>query len=280
MHAQQRTQIHGHRGCSGHGPENTVPAFLHAVGSGCHWLELDVVITADDHVLVSHEPWMDHQKCLDPLGRSFTEEQGRDINIFMLPLVEVQRYHCVTGNEVIDKPAFRDHIHKPTLSETVQAVDRSADPHSIAKPGFNIEVKSDPALYGSFQPGPSRFAELVVHEVVALGIAERCIIQSFDVAILEAVRALEPMIPVALLVENEEGLDANLLRLSFKPDLYSPAFAMANEAMAKALRTKSIGLLVWTVNEVVDMERMLRLGVDGIITDHPERAMALVYSRY
>ncbi|MFZ1618960.1 MAG: glycerophosphodiester phosphodiesterase family protein, partial [Flavobacteriales bacterium] len=112
------------------------------------------------------------------------------------------------------------------------------------------------------------------------GIAERCIIQSFDVAILEAVRALEPMIPVALLVENEEGLDANLLRLSFKPDLYSPAFAMANEAMAKALRTKSIGLLVWTVNEVVDMERMLRLDVDGIITDHPERAIALVNSRY
>lgn len=270
------TQVHGHRGCSGHGPENTVPAFLHAARTGCQWLELDVVITADDQVLVSHEPWMDHHACRDPHGKPITQEQGRSVNIFKLSLEEVQRYQCFS--EVDADSAHR--VHKPTLAETVQAVDRFAEQRTITPPGFNIEVKSEPALYGSFQLEPRRFAELVVQEVIALGIAQRCIIQSFDVAILEAVHGLAPLIPVALLVENADGMEANLQRLTFTPNYYSPAFSIANAQLAEQLRERNIGLLVWTVNEETDIEGMLELGVDGIITDFPERAMALVGKRY
>ena len=276
MQPTHHTQIHGHRGCSRHGPENTVPAFLHATGTGCQWIELDVVITADDHVLVSHEPWMDHHTCLDPQGKPLTQEQGRGINIFKLPLEDVQRYQCFSEAGT----AAPQHIHKPTLAETVNAVDRFAEQRNIAKPGFNIEVKSEPALYATFQPEAGRFAALVVQEVIALGIAERSIIQSFDVAILEALHASTPQIPLALLVENADGMEANLQRLSFTPDYYSPAFSIANKQLAEQLREKGIGLLVWTVNEEADMVNLLDLGVDGIITDLPEGAMALVRARH
>ncbi|MEO7080547.1 MAG: glycerophosphodiester phosphodiesterase family protein, partial [Flavobacteriales bacterium] len=88
------TQVHGHRGCADAVPANTIPAFLRATATGCHWLEMDVVITGDDQVLVSHEPWMDHLICRDPEGRAISEVEGRAINIFQLPLAEVQRYGC------------------------------------------------------------------------------------------------------------------------------------------------------------------------------------------
>src|SRR6218665_2343231 len=59
-------EVHGHRGCRGLMPENTIPAFLAAAEMGCEWIELDVVITGDGHVLVSHEPWMEHRICRTP----------------------------------------------------------------------------------------------------------------------------------------------------------------------------------------------------------------------
>ncbi|MFZ1618883.1 MAG: glycerophosphodiester phosphodiesterase family protein, partial [Flavobacteriales bacterium] len=169
--------------------------------------------------------------------------------------------------------------YKPTLPEVVRAVDAASAERNMAAPSFNIEIKSEPQLYGTFQPPPDGFAELVLREVRSLGIADRCILQSFDPAVLEAVHVLKPELPLALLVENAEGLEANISKLSFVPNYYSPAFSIVNTRMAAELREKGIGLLVWTVNEDADIFRMLDVGVSGIITDKPKRAMALIAER-
>ncbi len=269
------TQVHGHRGCADAVPANTIPAFLRATATGCHWLEMDVVITGDDHVLVSHEPWMDHLICRDSQGRAISEVEGRAINIFQLPLAEVQRYGCFPSGGNDGTKGFSS-APKPTLAEMVQAVRSFAKHSGIPVPGFNIEVKSEPALYGSFQPAPASFAERVVQEVIALGIAEQCIIQSFDIAILETVHLIVPQIPLALLVDNADGWEINLDRLSFTPAYYSTAFSLTNAQLAAAIQSRGIGLLVWTVNEAADMHRMLELGVAGLITDRPKAAMALL----
>ena len=269
------TQIHGHRGCDDAVPPNTIPAFLRATATGCQWLEMDVVITGDDHVLVSHEPWMDHLTCIDPEGRVISEKEGRAINIFRMPLAEVQRYGCLPARDNSGVNSISS-VPKPTLAEMVHAVRNLAKDSAIPVPGFNIEVKSDPRLYGSYQPAPSRFAELVVQDVITLGIAEHCIIQSFDTAILETVHLIAAQIPLALLVDNTDGSEINLDRLSFTPAYYSTAFSLASAQMRMALQSRGIGLLVWTVNEEADMQRMLDLGVAGLITDRPRAALALL----
>jgi len=273
------TQVHGHRGCEGPVPANTIPAFLMATATGCHWLEMDVVITGDDRVLVSHEPWMDHQVCRNAEGNKLSEEEGRAINIFTLPLAEVQRFGCVPANHGGGHVPPKEGWHKPTLAEVVRAVDAFALERGIRPPSFNIEIKSEPQLYGTFQPPPAEFAELVLLDVAALGIAARCIVQSFDPSVLEVAHVLVPEIPVALLVDNAGGLEADFQRLSFTPAYYGPAFSIANPRLAEELREKGVGLLVWTVNEEVDMLRMLDLGVDGLITDRPAEAMALIATR-
>ena len=271
-----RPEIHGHRGCRGLLPENTLPAFLKAAELGCDWLEMDVVITADSQVLVSHEPWMEHRICRTPQGDSITEQQAHRFNIYRMSLAEAQKFDCGSAHHPDFPDQENSRQHKPTLREVVEAVDEKAMEDGNMGVGFNIEIKSDPALYDTWQPRPARFAELVLAQLDSLGISARAIIQSFDPAVLEEVHRIDEDMPVALLVDNSDGLEANLKRLSFTPAYYSPAFELVDKDLAKELDARDIALLVWTVNDKADIKRMLKLGVGGIITDQPEKVIALV----
>lgn len=265
--------IHGHRGCRGLLPENTVPAFLKATEIGCDFLEMDVVISGDGQVVVSHEPWMDHRICLDPDGDPINMETEREHNLYRMSVKEIRTYDCGS----LENPDFPEQdqrkAYKPLLHDIVDAVDEHALLSGVAPPSFNIEIKSDPALYGTFQPEPLAFVQIVLATLDSIGISERCILQSFDPAILEAVHVERPDIPVALLVETDAALDTQLAHLTFKPNIYSPHFSLADTTLLNALRTKDIELVVWTVNEPKDIRQMLDLGVDGIISDYPDRVV-------
>jgi len=268
--------IHGHRGCRGLLPENTIPAFLKATELGCDFLELDVIISKDGQVIISHEPWMSNLLCLTPDGDPILEADEQRHNLYTMTVAEIQRYDCGS----IEHPDFPDQdqrkTNKPTLRELLEQVDEHALLSGVAPPSFNIEIKSDPALYGTFQPQPVPFAHAVIETIDSLGLAERCIIQSFDPAILEAVHAERDDLPLALLVETATDLNTALAQLTFKPTIYSPHFSMADSTLLSALRQKEIDLVVWTVNEPADIQRMFDLGVDGIISDYPDRVITIL----
>jgi len=272
-------EIHGHRGCRGLRPENTLDAFRKAVDLGCDWLEMDVVLTGDGQVMVSHEPWMDHRICRTPEGDSITPAQERSFNIFRMTTEEAQRFDCASTPQ----PDFPEQdlkpSSKPTLREVVEAVDEHALLTGSRLPSFNIEVKSEPALYGTFQPEPGPYVSTVLTTLDSLGISDRCVLQSFDPAILEAIHAADPSLALAYLVENSEGLEKDLGRLTFAPAIYSPAFELVDAPLVATLREREMQLVVWTVNEETDIERMLDLGVDGIISDYPDRVIRLLEER-
>lgn len=269
-------EVHGHRGCRGLMPENTIPAFAKALELGCTWLELDVVLTGDGEVLVSHEPWMDHRICRTSNGDSIAPGIERSFNIYRMGLAEVQAFDCGSAEHPDFPEQEHQRLHKPTLREVVEAMDDLAAESGLGAVSFNIEIKSEPELYGTFQPEPPAFAKAVVAVIDELHLDDRCIVQSFDPAVLEAVRAIDPALRLSLLVENTDGIDANLKRLSFTPAFYSPAFEQVDKAAVDKLHALDIEVAVWTVNEVADMQRMAALGVDAIITDFPDRALRVV----
>jgi glycerophosphoryl diester phosphodiesterase len=268
--------IHGHRGCRGLMPENTVAAFVKAAELGCTWMEMDVVLTADGQVLVSHEPWMDHRICRTPQGDSITPAQERDFNIFRMTAAEAQAFDCGSAQHPDFPEQLNAPAHKPTLMEVVEALDDHAAESGFGNIGFNIEIKSDPALYGSHQPAAEPFAKAVLSAIEELNIADRCIIQSFDPAILEVIHEAEPGIRLSLLVENGDGVEANLKRLSFVPAFYSPDHALLDERTVNTLHERDIEIAAWTVNDTEDIRRMIALGVDAIITDRPDRALLML----
>ena len=274
--ASPRVEVHGHRGCRGLLPENTVAAFLKATELGCDWLEMDVVLNADGQVVVSHEPWMDHRICLDPLGQRIDAARERDHNIQLMTQAEVMRYDCGS----LPHPGFPEQMtsrqHKPLLREVVDSVQQFAAVHGLHIPRYNVEIKSEPELYHTHQPTPDRYAGAVLGELRALGLDKYCLVQSFDPAVLDAVHALAPEVATALLVDNTDGPEANLARIAFQPSVYSPAKELVTTELVALLNARGIGIAVWTVNDTADMQRFINMGVDGIITDYPDRLLGLL----
>lgn len=266
-------EVHGHRGCRGLLPENTLPAFTRATELGVDYLELDVVISGDGQVVVSHEPWMSHSICLRPNGDSISETDERSLNLFKMTAAEIRTYDCGSLEQADFPEQDQVKAYKPILREVVEMADEHALLSGVPAPGYSIEIKSDPALYGTHQPAPAEFVRIVLEAIDSLGLADRCILQSFDPAVLEVVHAERPDITVALLVENQIGWKENLKRLSFEPDIYSPWFGLIDAKDVEKLHDKNVEVVVWTVNEAADIRAVMALGVDGIISDYPDRVM-------
>jgi glycerophosphoryl diester phosphodiesterase len=271
--------VHGHRGCRGLLPENSMPAFLRATELGCDYLELDVVLSGDGQVVVSHEPWMSGRICLAPAGEDIPRKREQELNLHRMSVAEIRRYDCGS----LEHPDFPHQelmpVHKPTLREVVEAVDEHTLMNGMASASFNIEIKSRPEWYGIFQSQPAPYVAAVIATIDSLGIAERCLLQSFDPAILEAIREQRPGIPLAFLVEESRGVAADLSLLSFVPEVYSPWFPLVDRRVLRQVRELGMDLVVWTVNEPQDIRRMLDLGVDGIISDYPDRVMRALEER-
>lgn len=270
-----KVDVQGHRGCRGLMPENTIPAFLKALEIGVHTLELDVVVSGDNQVIVSHEPYFSHHISIDPMGRNITAEDEHLHNIFQMSVSDIQQYDV--GSRV--HPNFPDQIklktYKPTLSEVFDQSEKWIADHQLPTVQYNVEIKRKPEYDGVYHPGVKEFVNRVVEVVKDHRLGKKVIIQSFDVETLEALHVLVPDWSLAYLVE--EGIpDQNLNKLSFVPAIYSPYFKLLDAASMDELKRMNIEVIPWTVNERTDISAMLKLGVDGIISDYPNRVFDII----
>jgi glycerophosphoryl diester phosphodiesterase len=138
-----------------------------------------------------------------------------------------------------------------------------------------METKSQPRYDGVFHPDPRTFARLLYHELTRLGILKRTIVQSFDVRTLQAMREIDSTVTLAFLAGRDEGLIKHLSQLGFYPDIYSPDYSFVTKQLVESCHEKGIKIIPWTVNDPVKMKHLKKLGVDGLITDYPDRAAFL-----
>lgn len=262
----------GHRGARGLLPENSVPAFLLALEyPKITTLELDLAVSKDGKLIVSHEPWLSHHICTDPAGQAVTETGEEQLLIYQMTAEEIRAYDCGSrGNERFPEQK-KMKVYKPLLSEVVQAADQRAEEMGRSLPWYNIEIKSRPEWDGQRTPDPETFVSLVLEALEALGIKERTCIQSFDTRPLEVIHREDPALTVAYLVEELESLEQNLSKLSFTPTIYSPYYMLLTANMVNHLHEKGMKVIPWTVNDTENMRALMELGVDGIITDFPDR---------
>jgi glycerophosphoryl diester phosphodiesterase len=265
--------IEGHRGARGLVPENTIPSFLKALEYGVDTLELDVVISKDNKIVISHEPWFSHVISLDKNGNLISEEKEKEYNIYKMNYSEIKQFDVGSlGNKGFPEQQ-KMKVYKPLLKDVFSEVQKYIRKNKLKQVRYNIEVKSNSAGDDVYHPLPAVFARMVCDEVLTNRMQKNVIIQSFDVRPLQELRKLPVKLPLALLVMNKDGIEKNLEKLGFQPDAYSPHFSLVDEAAVAYCRERSMKIVPWTVNEIADLERMKKFDLDGIITDYPDRAV-------
>ncbi|SEU02086.1 glycerophosphodiester phosphodiesterase family protein [Hymenobacter actinosclerus] len=268
-------EVHGHRGCRGLRPENTLPAFREALRLGVDAIELDVVVSADRQVVVSHEPWMSASICRLPSGAPIPPAEARQHNLYQLPYGRIRAYDCGLTRH----PAFPEQqpwpASKPLLREVVADLENLTRQLGRAPVKYSIEIKSEPAHDGLYQPPPAELLALVLAELQALQIVPRTTLLCFDKRILQLARRAAPTLPLCLLIEDERPLSEHLAMLGFAPAVVGPDFRLLTPALAAQLAGQHIRLVPWTVNEPADLRAVLALRPWGITTDYPDRLLAL-----
>ncbi len=264
--------IQGHRGARGLKPENTIPAFLTALDSGVTTLELDVVITKDKVVIVSHEPWMSAGICSDPSGKPVSEKEEKKYNIYKMTYGQVKQFDCGTRGNTRFPEQEKMAVSKPLLSEIIIAAENHIKNFTRYEVDYNIEIKSEKELDGKFQPAPDEFSDLVYNLIDQYLPLDRIVIQSFDFRVLKYWHEKYPHVRLAALVENLNTIDENIKDLGFTPSIYSPDYTLLSKDEVKHCHTLNMRVIPWTVNDPAEMLALKGMGVDGFITDYPDRA--------
>ena len=271
--------VQGHRGARGLLPENTIPAFLKALELGVTTLELDTVVAGDSTVVVSHEPWMSAEICSLPSGEPVPADEERQHAIYRMAYEEVAQYDCGSRGNARFPDQRSLAVHKPRLIDVIQMAEAYAAEHGLPPVSYNIETKIRPDWEEEgLTPDPATFTRLLYDVLDDTGVTARASLQSFDVRTLQAGRALDSDWTLVLLVAREfdRGVDGNLDVLGFVPDVYSPDYRLVDAELVEAVHARGMRLIPWTVNDLQTMRDLQALGVDGLITDYPDRGVTLL----
>lgn len=291
--AAAAVDLQGHRGARGLLPENTLPGFARAIELGVTTLETDVAVTKDGVVVISHDPDLNPALVRGPSGLYLF---SRGPMIRTLTLAELKTYDIGRVNSSSNygrnwpEQQPRDGERFPTLDDLFALVKaRNADVR------FNIEIKITPTS-GDTTPDPATFARLTIDRIRAADAVPRTTLQSFDWRPLVESRKLEPALATSCLTAETPNFDTTKVDASGRspwmaglvaaehgnsvPRLVKAAgcdYWSANHEALSAARVKeaqALGLkvLAWTVNQPADIAKVLDFGVDGVITDYPDRA--------
>src|ERR1700726_4547837 len=282
--------IEAHRGGRALFPENTLPSFANALSMGVDTLELDIGVTKDGAIVVSHERGLNPDLARNadgvyvaPPGIPFVQLQLEDVKKYDVGQIRPGSAYAAQFPEQRVVPGTRI----PTLKEVLELVRKSGDRHVR----LNIETKIDPN-HPQESPDPERFVGLLLDLLQTEKFSDRVMIQSFDWRTLQLVQKLAPAIPTVYLTQ-QAGLGATVFldktsnwTAGFSPidhggslprtikaaggAIWSPYFGDVKPALIAESHALGLEVVVWTVNKPADMARLIEIGVDGIISDHPD----------
>lgn len=261
----------GHRGCRGLMPENTIPAYLKAIDLGVTTLEMDAVITKDSQVIMSHEPFFNHEITTKPDGSYVTEAEERFLNIYRMNYADIKQFDVGLKPHPRFPQQQKLKTVKPLLKDVIDSVETYSARYGKQPLQYNIETKCMPATDDIYHPKPGPFVELLMGVIKEKKIEERVMIQSFDIRSLQYLHEHYPAMKTALLIEETDtkSFALQLKDLGFIPTIYSPAYQLVTPLLVKQCHDTGIKIIPWTVNDKTEINRLKNLGVDGIISDYP-----------
>ena len=267
--------LQGHRGMRGLFPENSILGFLKALELGVNTLELDIVMSGDTQLVVSHEPFISSAICQYPGGRQIPKETEKELNMYHMTYNEIKAFDCgsLLNQDFLLQEKSR--VSKPLLTEVLDTVEQVATAKGQLI-HYNIELKSELALEGIYHPEVAVFCEAAYQAINNQVDWPRITIQSFDFRILRYFNKHYPEVQLALLIENELSWELNIDSLGFKPEIYSCDYALLSAETISELQEINMKVIPWTVNDSIDMRQLIHWGVNGLITDYPNIALQIL----
>ncbi|MFN8684362.1 MAG: glycerophosphodiester phosphodiesterase [Acidobacteriota bacterium] len=264
----EKIEVHGHRGARAAMPENTIPAFVYALEQGVDALELDLAVTRDNVLVVSHDPEMNERICTGPAG-------AKTRVIREMTLAELKQWDCgAKQNAEFARQKTAPGTRVPTLEEVLElARGRKVD--------LNIETKSFSARPG-LTPEPEEFTRMVIEQVRRHGLEERLILQSFDWRTLEACRKLAPRVRTSALYPAGPGATGRDYISEAKAKgfaIVSPHYRLTTKAEVERAHGAGMKVVAWTANDEKTWAALVEAGVDAIITDDPAGLIAWMKGR-
>lgn len=269
-HKRLPFDLQGHRGARGLMPENSIEGFKKAIDCGVNTLEMDVVVSKDSQIVVSHEPWFSWDYCLYPDGTEIPKDDT--IKLYSLNYADIKIYDC--GSKYYPRFPLQQKIKtsKPLLEDVIDTLDAYCRQKGLALPFYNIETKIENNWDEVYTPSAERFSNFLLHVLRAKKVLDRTVVQSFDVRTLLYIRHFEPQLEISLLVEkNDLPIEYNLSQLGFIPDIYSPDFESLDESKIEKIHKFGMKVIPWTVNDTLEIKKLKGWGVDGVITDFPTK---------
>lgn len=285
-----------HRGGKSLYPENTIPAMKNALKMGVTTLEMDLAITKDKQVILSHDSFLSPELVTKPDGTYIPRDSGFYYKIYEMPYAKIQTFDVGLKvlNNYPDQKKMK--VHKPLFADVIDACEAYSRELKGPLPFYNIETKTRPFSDNIFHPEPKEFVALMMKIIVAKGVQDRVIIQSFDPRTLEIIHKEYPKVMTALLVEKVDdkklaqqrnyfkniplekfklypdhlnGVPGDMKFLSFVPTIYSPDQSLVTPELVQECHQLGMKVIPWTVNIKERLQELRSMGIDGVISDDP-----------
>jgi len=261
--APPRILVHGHRGARARRPENTLPAFQYAIEHGVDALEMDMAVTRDNVVVISHDPILEPPVCSGP---------AKSAVIHQLTLSEVRQWDC----GAVRNPRFPTQQTVPgTRMPTLDDVFRLAAKGAF---DYNIETKSFPD-HPEYTPSPEEFSRMVLEKIRQYRLEKRIILQSFDFRTLVAMRKLAPEIRLSALIENDGRDFPAVSGAAGNAQIVSPDYHLVTPEKVAAAHRAGLKIVPWTANAPADWDMLIAAKVDAIISDDPVELIAYLRTK-
>lgn len=258
-----------HRGGRGLMPENTIKSQKNAIDYGST-LEMDLQMSKDKKIVVSHDAYFNSLFCLSPSGDTMSKKEGEKRLIYDMVYDSVAQYDC--GSK--PHPDFADQKNtpatKPLLSVLIDSVEAYAKTKNHTN-HYNIELKTSKKADGKHYSNLEEYIDSTMSIINGKGIASRTMIQSFDKRALNIVHNKWPDMDVSYLVWGKEYDNAEdyIEDLGFKPEIFSPNYHSSTKGRIENFHDHGIRVIPWTPNTIKEMQQLKDMGVDGEITDYP-----------
>lgn len=263
-----------HRGGAGLMPENTIQSMKNALDLGVNTLELDLQISADGQVVVSHDAYFHPRYATRPDGSIVKPEDPREY-IYTMPYDSVKKYDTGLRESTVWPEKACVASYKPLANELLDFTENYTKENGMSPVRYNIEIKSKSGKgEGKNWPEYHEFVDKCVELLKSKNLGDRLVVQCFDVRALNYMHEKYPELILSYLVDSKAGeFEDYMARLDFTPTWLSPHFSMVDEELCRKCAEKGIKLVPWTVDNPEDIQRMIDLKVEAIISNYPDRLL-------